>query len=330
MYMHSQVMLEQWLGHRWDADNIPTDNGDLPWAKATQNTFEAFGQSTRATATFESLDGSLWTRTVRSMHASEQNPVILIADRFSGPSAAAAKVFTLNLMADGPVQSTIGTLYPRIRTSPELPAGGSPALAPGGLNRFNFAGQWKIDWDLVTVSPTSQEVFISNWAHNWHPAPELNDWAAANPGRNFEERQHVFRLRGHDGFTVLLLPYLKGQRRAGLSITQDGQNVRITAANGEDMTVGGEFYAYKSSQQVVLTTHSAGVVTYEGIEISGGATEVVIRDGRVVITAHGAAGTRRIRLPGSWERKAPLIFVDGVYLLEYSGGEAVRVELNPF
>jgi hypothetical protein len=112
-------------------------------------------------------------------------------------------------------------------------AGRVVELKPG-VNRLGFTGQaWPahprkgIDWEIYVVADEPQQVLVGNWAHAWHPGPETRQFLEAN-GRPFEERQHILRLRGANGFRVLLVPYLKGRRPADLDVKLDGDRVAVT------------------------------------------------------------------------------------------------------
>ena len=72
-------------------------------------------------------------------------PIIAIQDSFSGHDAAGAKVFTLNLMAEGAVETPAGRLIPTPRLlgtgiEERASAGRVVELKPG-VNRLGFTGQ---------------------------------------------------------------------------------------------------------------------------------------------------------------------------------------------
>jgi len=333
-YYHNNVVAEKDIGSAWSADNIPINAAMGAWSNGSQTAFERFDLSSRATGTYTSGDGSIiWTRTLRTIAPNASYPVIAISDTFGGSGAGLGKVFNMNFMAQGAVQSTAGTINPVQRTyvafgSPqELPSTSTPLSLAAGQNHFTFVGQWLIDWDLYQVSNEAQQVLIGNFGHNWHPTTETNQFQAAN-GRPFEERQDIFRLKGNGSFNILVLPYRKGTQRSGVTVNTSG-GVTTISASGEQTLVADNYYAFQSSQQTALTTTGSASASAFGIQISGGPTEVVLSAGNVIITAHGAAGTRTIQLPGSWQPVAPLTLQGGSFSLNYSGGDPLRIVLGP-
>jgi len=332
-YMHSSVLPENAIGQSWNADSPTLDDvNPSPWANPNQTAFANFTASAQAAASFTAGDGSTWLRSITSINANPNFPVISIVDTFQGKQAASGKVFTLNLMAQGGVQTPSGSYTPSTRfydglngTSNQLPSAG-PVMSLGtGPNKFSFSGQWLIDWDLYSITAQPQQALIGNWGHDWHPDTEMDQFQNAN-GRQFSETQHILRIRGTDAFRVLLLPYRKGQQRSGVTVSNNGVQSTISAS-GETTTVGDQLYAYQSATQTILSTFGSQSATAYGIQISGGPAEVVISGGRVKITAHGAPGPRQIVLPGSWTVVSPITFSNGVYTFNYPGGGPVTVTM---
>jgi hypothetical protein len=133
-------------------------------------------------------------------------------------------------------------------------------------------------------------------------------------------------MRGTDPFQVLLLPYRKTAPRA-TAVTPNGAGVQI-AAGAEQTQVGNQSYAYTGNGLTILTTFGAQAAAANGIQISGGPTEVVINGSRVTITAHGTAGTRQIVLPaGNWQPVAPLSGSGTTFTLPYGGGSPLKATM---
>ena len=138
----------------------------------------------------------------------------------------------------GEVETPAGRLTPTPRiwgskTQERASSGRVVELKPG-VSRLGFTGQtWPahhtqgIDWDLYVVGSEPQQVLVGNWAHRWHPAPEMEDFMKAN-GRPFEERQHILRIRSSDGFKVFIVPYPKGRKPAHLQVSEEGGRVAVT------------------------------------------------------------------------------------------------------
>jgi hypothetical protein len=277
----------------------------------------------------------VWTRSLWSIHPNENYPIIAIQDRFAGPDAQTSKIFSFNLMATGDVDTPAGTSSPPLRSfqrNNELPSTGNLFKLHPGIQRLGFTGQWLIDWDLYAISSAEQEAQVGNWAHGWHPSREQAEFAQAN-GRQFEERQHILRIKGTGPFQTLILPYRKGQRRSDLQVKQDGTKV-IIETKGENIILADNFYAYGNSHKRVLATVDDRLAEANGISAVGGPTEIIVEPQRVSITAHGKRGMRKIRLPGTWNVKdarkldAPLTFSGGTWLLDYQEQSSVTVTLE--
>lgn len=174
--------------------------------------------------------------------------VILLRDTFNGAEAGSTKIWSPNLMAQGPVQTPAGSMLPPPRTSGVgkqelLSAGPVFSLSPG-VDRLSFTGQdWRghptggIDWDLYLLPQEEQQAQIGNWAHTWSSC--AGEFQAAQR-RPFEERQHLQRVRGTGPFTAVILPWPKGQRPEGLAVTLNGQVVVRTAAGALRLSLDGK------------------------------------------------------------------------------------------
>ena len=233
-FAHSVALPEKILGHAWDKPDPPMNAGLQAWGTyaGTKTTREAFRADPRggwARARMRSPDGSfIWTRAVSLGMFAEDMPVIALQDTFEG--AEGPKVFTLNLAAEGDVETPGGRVTPPPRMwgndsvaaarklPKELPSAGSVFALPTGLSRLRFTGQaWKahpsggIDFDVYVFADREQQAQIGNWAHAWHPQGETELFEQAN-GRPFEERQHILRIHGDGPFRVLLIPRPKGRQ----------------------------------------------------------------------------------------------------------------------
>jgi hypothetical protein len=181
-FMHNMVLPESSLKDSWNQDNPPLDAGDI-WKESKQEAFVSFNTAGYARASFKSKTGMMWTRSVFSIHVNQDYPIIVIQDRFAGSDAKARKIFSLNLMAEGEVDTPAGAMSPPLRSfqrNNELPSAGKVFPLQPGVQRLGFIGQWLIDWDLYTVSSSSQEAQVGNWAHGWHPSREQAEFAQAN------------------------------------------------------------------------------------------------------------------------------------------------------
>ena len=177
--MHSTVIQESDFGQPWDKDIASLDAGvgfsghygNHGVGEATS--LDVYPKGRRMVSTIRSgvrenakpEDQTAWLRTVSLVTADPLMPVLLIRDTFSGKDAAAAKIFTLNLMAEGAVETPAGPQTPPVRTFPyaektsdpatQMPSAGEVFPLSPGVNRLGFTGQkWKghltegIDWDV--------------------------------------------------------------------------------------------------------------------------------------------------------------------------------------
>ncbi|MHB9132054.1 MAG: Ig-like domain-containing protein [Armatimonadota bacterium] len=337
-YQHSMVIPETNIGAAWDADNSSLSAGSYGiWGGSTQDAFASFTNSGNTVAHFTKSNGTAWTRTVRTIHPNDNYPILWVKDIFAGSEATANKVFTLNLMAQGSVETPAGTITPTTRFynhyagQYQYPSNGTVFTVPTGLSRFRFTGQQfgtagvtpAIDWDLYNVSDVGQQAFIGNWGHNWHPGVEQSQFLTAN-GRSFEETQHILRIRGGGAFNVLLLPYRKGLARADQTVTQNGATVTITGG-GETTNVNENNYSFQSAAKTIVATFDSAYAAAYNLTAEGGPVEVVNTGSQITITAHGTAGQRKIGVPtGYWNVLSGSLVYDagqGKWLMAYNGGD---------
>jgi len=338
-FMHNTILPESAIGHPWDKDSPPLDAGPR-WAATDEHTFVSLPSGSYASARFKWRDGTLWERSVALIHPNESQPIIWIYDSTpEGPSATASKILTLNLMAEGKVETLADPETPPLRTydhykgTKELPSSGGAFPMQEGFDRFRFTGQWLADWDVYVYGDVKQGV-LGNWAHAWHPGREQDEFRKAN-GRPFEERQHILRVRGNQWFGTLIVPSRKGQGPKAPRLTQEGGSAILTAEN-ERTVVGYKHFSYRSPQRLVLATFTGSSVGVDGVVLDGeGAAELVLEGNRATLTASGPKGARCIRLPGAWKPKdpktplgfpgtrkpkdpeAPIVFRDKSWVLHY-------------
>jgi hypothetical protein len=286
--MHSIVLPESALQTPWDTHDAPLDPIGFRWQHGTVQAFESFTASGHVRATYESPNGTTWTRSIYSIHPDESRPIIAIRDNFDGPSVP--RIVSLNLMSEAD---------PRVSASP--------------VPRVSFTGQWRIDWDLYSFSPEPIQSVIRTWSHHWHPNREQSEFLKGN-GRPFEESQSILRIRGAGALTTLLLPYRKGTH-PDISVKAQGTKTTISW-NAATAIVDPYCYTYTEGATTIVTAFGPAPCQADGIAIQGGATEVRLQPDRATITAHGAPGRRTIGLPASY---------GGRYLMDYSGPQPKSV-----
>jgi hypothetical protein len=333
-FLHSTVLPEDRIGHRWDQDNPPLGAGSA-WARSAQDMFLSFAHTACAQAHFTAGPNLSWTRSVYAIHPREDLPAFFIRDTFHGAEAACPKVFSLNMTAQGDVETPAGKMSPPPRTygpQQQLPSAGKVFELPAGPQRLSFRGQWLIDWDLWTVAEKTQQAHIGNWGHKWHPLPEQAEFAQANR-RAFEEHQHLLRLKGQGPFQVLLLPYRKRERPDDLLVQQDGETLHITSG-GAVTLLGDGFCAYRDARRRLLAVFGQERAEADGLRVTGGPLEIWLDGGRASITAHGPAGKRVFRLPGEWQKEDTEKEIRGLsgrgdeWVLDYSGGYPQSILLH--
>ena len=158
--------------------------------------------------------------------------MLRIRDEFTGTGATDPKIFSLTLMATGPVETAVGSREVPLSSAPAKPPAGAPfALAPG-VTRLGFKGQWGVDFDVFIVAERSQQATVTGWKHFWHPTREADEYKQAT-GTKFEEAQYILRLRGTGAFDVVIVPYRRGRRPSDLAITRTSDGVLSVLRGGK-------------------------------------------------------------------------------------------------
>jgi len=206
--IHSVVLPESTIGDGWrqrTADHTKGPRWGAP--KALEFTPADGGGWVRAS--FE-MGPITWTRAVSLVTPAAGRPVFAIQDSFGGAGADAPKVFSLTMMAEGPVQTPSGAK-----------AVGEGFALPAGVSRLGFAGQkfdahpqGGIDWDLYVIAGEPLEAFVAEWQHKNRQG----------------ERQHILRLRGAGAFRVVIVPFPKGARPDDVAVSRAGEVIAVTMA----------------------------------------------------------------------------------------------------
>ena len=341
-FMHDSIVYDSELSHAWSADSPLLTDADTLFANPTNTEFAAFQNSTTSTGTFTATDGTVWTRTARTMDFDESYPVIYVYDSFAGPSASTGKTLTWNMMAAGAVSTPSGSVTPPARFSAgcqsvagQLPSSGLLYPLATGLQQFNFTGvSWPkhatggINWDLFTVPASSTAQFtLGNWGHGCHSTREMSEFQTAN-GAAFSEVQDILRVHDTGPFTTVILPYRKTEAPTR-SVTQQACGIQVVQG-GETTCFNNSAASFTNGTSSILTVYDSSTQSAYGMTLSGGPQEVVVRNGKVVWTISGAkAGTRTLTLPGNWTPNTSLSQTSsGVYTYNYAGGlQAVPVTI---
>jgi hypothetical protein len=337
-FLHNSIVYDSELGHAWNADNAGLGDVSRLLQNPTNTEFEAFANSTHSEATFTSTDGTVWTRAVRTMAFDPQYPAIYVTDNFAGPSAAAGKTLTWNLMAAGAVATPAGTVTPEVRFSSgcqsvpgQLPSSGTVYALGQGLSGFTFTGvNWPkhatggINWDLYLVSQDPAGQFLlGNWGHGCHASREMAEFQKAN-GATFSEAQHILRVHDTGPFTTLLLPYPKTAQPAR-TVAQADCGIQITQG-GEQTCFNDSMATFTDGSKNILSVYDGTKQSAFGVTVSGGPQEVVAQNGQIVWTLSGvAAGVRSITLPaGNWSASPALVGSGNVFTYAWPGGQQTQ------
>jgi hypothetical protein len=331
--MHDSVVFDDESKHPWSGDKPDLEDVSTLLRNPTSTEFAAFGNSTTASATFTTEDGTVWTRTVRLMNFNPADPVIYVTDKFAGPGAEKGKTLTWNLMASGAVETPAGAIMPVSRFSKgcQSPAGELPSNGPinhlaAGLNRFQFTGAaWLshptggIDWDLYIASDSpTQQFLIGNWGHGCQDSREADEYKRANHAP-FAEIQDILRVHDTGSFTTLILPYRKREAPAR-AVTSTACGTQIVKG-GETTCFNDARATWTSGGTNILTVWNDAPQSGFGVTASGGPQEVVVKSGQIVWTIAGAhGGPRSLFLPDSWKPDRPISRTAGAWSFTYAGG----------
>ncbi len=235
-WMQNVVVPEAALNTQWTSSDVSADECFGNRSQVISGAeLKVDSNAARAAVTLENK-GSFWNRRVWDYRSDPAAPVLRIRDEFTGTGATDSKIFSLTLMATGPVQTDKGPREVPLSSAPAKPPAAVPfALAPG-VTRLGFKGQWGVDFDLFIVADSSQQATITGWKHFWHPGREAGEYQQAT-GTKFEEVQYILRLRGTGPFDIVLVPYYRGKRPPDLVIRRNSDDVLSLLRGGKTITL---------------------------------------------------------------------------------------------
>ena len=321
------------MSHSWSADQPSLSDASFLLNNATNTEFAAFPHSTTSSATFTENDGTVWTRTVRTLDFDATYPVIYVYDSFAGASATAGKTLTWNLMDTGAVSTPAGSIESIQRFSAgcqspagQLPSNGTIFGLNNGLQHFNFTGApWAahatggINWDLYEIpSSGTAQFLIGNWGHGCQASREASEYQTAN-GAPFAEIQDILRVHDTGPFTTLILPYRK---------TETPTRTVTTQACGTQVVQGAETSCFNNSAATytngttsILTVYDSSTQSAYGVSATGGPQEVAITATQITWTIGGEkAGARSLTLPVTWYPNQTVSVAGTTYTYNYPGG----------
>jgi hypothetical protein len=231
-WMQNVVVPEAALGARWNSADVSTDECFGNRSQIINDAgLKVDSFAAKAAGTFDNK-GGFWNRRVWDYRSDPAAPVLRIRDDFNGIGATEPKIFSLTLMATGPMETAEGSRVVPVSSAPAKPPAGTPlALAPG-VTRPGFKGQWDVDFDVFIVADRSQQATVTGWKHFWHPTREAVEYEQAT-GTKFEEAQYILRLRGTGPFDVLIVPYHRGRRPPDLAVTRTSGGVLSVLRGGQ-------------------------------------------------------------------------------------------------
>jgi hypothetical protein len=332
-FMHNSVVLDSELSQLWNADNANLYDATVLLSNPTNTEFSSFPNSTNAVATFSWPDGTIWTRTVRTMAANLSYPIIYVTDTFNGSSGVASKTLTWNMMATGAVNTPSGSVTPTQRFSSgcefpagQLPSNGLATSLSNGLQQFRFTGaQWNahatggINWDLWLIpSSGNAQFFLGNWGHGCHSGREMNEYQAVN-GASFAESQHILRVHDTGTFKTIIAPYRKTEAPTR-TVTSQACGTQIV--QGAETTCFDDVHAtYSNGTQSILTIYDNSAQAAFGLTASGGPQEVASQAGTITWTINGVnSGTRSLTIPGTWYPHPAVPQSGNTFTYSYTGG----------
>jgi hypothetical protein len=315
----------------WSQSTLPLDAGK-GWQTSTLDNFVSLPDSGMSQADFISGNTD-WTRSVYSIHPNTSAPIILIRDSFA--NASEPMVMSMNLMAQGSISTASGSITPpqsAWANNQQLPTFGQAFSLSSGVNDLGFTGQFGVNYDLYSITSSSQTARVANWTDNWITSPEDSQYAAAHNRQPFQESQDMLEVQGTGPFTTLILPYQAGQRPSDLQVTQS-RNTIIVVANGTTTTIGDSWYTSQSNSQFILSAFGSSGASFNGLGISGGPAEIVRIPHQMTIIVTGSPGVRNFTLPAGLQidptqSNATLTYSGGQAQLNYQGGAPAVVVLK--
>lgn len=204
--LHSVVLPLAEVAESWNQVTPPGYDGGR-WRQPEQEAFEG-GADGGFSRTRFSRGEMTWTRAVSLAAPAPEVAVFGVQDVFGGAEAGAAKVFSLNFMSTGPVQTPEG---------PKTP-GQSFTLQPG-VRSLGFVGQTfeqhanqGIDWELFVLADRPIQGFLAEWSHQ-NVSPET---------------QTLLRLRSEGPFRLAIVAWPKGARPDDLQVQAEGTGAEAT------------------------------------------------------------------------------------------------------
>ena len=277
------------------------------WPSSALKEFASLGYSCSSTTLMKTPDGGEWYRQLMMINLPNNSPIIVYYDSVNGNTP---NIWSMMMMSEGPVATPVGNIEPEHRLHnngnlQQLPSGTPVKTMPAGLNRFAFTGQqWithpsgGINWYLYTLSNSSIDFSLADWASTWQNQSELEEFAATNK-RGYTEEQQIIRLKSNRPFFNLLLPFSKGKDVYANAVKKSkDENAFQLKFQDQDIFVSRSGYYCRDDKKIAMASWTtAGEMIADGFSISGGYTEIEVVNKKLLIRVHGNAGKRTIVLP---------------------------------
>jgi hypothetical protein len=363
-WSHNSITFDAELkGTSWTQNNPPFQTYGLELlASPTVTASQAFGSSVQSAATYTYSpasdtggDGTVWSRTVRTMAPDPNYPIVYVKDTFAG-GLGGGKTLTWNLEALGAVSTPSGPKTPVVSFSNGCnPSGALPSandtsgLAPyslaNGLQQFTFTGfTWpnyagtNLKWNLYQ-RPTSGNAqwLIGNWGHGCGVGFELSQFLAANAGASwfgssgnycnpgntnpFCDWQHILRVHDTGPFETVITPTVASGTLPSVSYSNGAYTA--TFGSNESLTWNDSYSAFTNGVIQILTTYNSSAQSAFGVSASGGPQEIANNGaGTITWTIEDVnPAIRTVRLPpGVWYPSVPVQQNAGVYTYYHAGG----------
>ncbi|MCO5242067.1 MAG: hypothetical protein M9904_18660 [Chitinophagaceae bacterium] len=303
------VVLPESIFPEWNKSEQPIAERSLTnrsWPFSDNIAFASLNYSSSTTIKMNTKDGTQWFRKINMITVQKELPIIVFYDSVVGKGA---NIWSMPMMSDGPVNTPVGLVTPIKRiynngSKKQLPQATVQKRLVPGLGRFVFTGQtWAahpargINWELYTYSQHPMDFTIADWGTTWQNTLEVNEFQKTNK-RDYSEEQQIIRLQSDQPFFNVLLPYPKGQNPYGNNIKVPSAGVMSIKQNGQDVIISPDFYYVKTKDGLLAALLSeTSQITYDGISISGGYTELEYDTDTVKVRVHGNSGKRQIILP---------------------------------
>ena len=295
----------------WNGPNQPISMNQSkgnPWINSEQLEFAKLGRSFISRSLMTGRNEK-WFRNAYMITLDDDMPIIGFYDSLSGNLPA---IWSMMFMSQGTVNSTVGAIQPvdkfwdgLFNKSHDLPEATPEKELTKGMNIFIFNGQdWVtrlhpsggINWYLYSFSAERESLTMSQWTNNWQNAVEVEEFRSVY-NRQYTETQQILRLKSNGPFFIVILPFFKGADIYKDKVKQVGLNTIQLKTNKSELELNPNGYSYNSASGQWLASFSPATISYNGISISGGATEVSIEKNDIKIRIHGNAGRRELSFP---------------------------------